>query len=240
MLFRLNLQVEMAKKRLARGDTDAVATDLDKILDTKQQTSEAVRALIRDLHRTPIGRRGLAEALQSFADDMGTDTTQVTAQVVEVALPPPIQLLIYQIAREGAMNALKHADAPHITIALRETDDGVQLQVADDGRGFDTEAAAPEGHFGSVMMRERALVAGGSFSITSEPGRGTTIVASFPRVWVEEGAALEEEAGQAALPVAEAPVMDRAVESSPDGSLPPQAQPAPVRQAAPHARTALG
>jgi signal transduction histidine kinase len=192
MLFRLNLQAQMAKKRLTQGDTTAVGKDLDGILQTKQETSDAIRALIRDLHRSPIGRRGLAEAIQSFADDMSRGaTTQITVDVVEVSLPPPIQLLIYQIAREAAMNALKHAEAHEIRISLGETGDGVALTITDDGKGFDTSAPPPEGHFGSVMMKERALVAGGSYSIQSEVGEGTSITASFPRVWVEEGSELE-------------------------------------------------
>jgi signal transduction histidine kinase len=193
MLFRLNLQVEMAKKRLAQGDIVAVARDLDGILGTKQETSDAIRALIRDLHRSPIGRRGLAEAIQSFAEDMtkGHRTT-VDTDVIEVSLPPPIQLLIYQIAREAAMNALKHAEADNIWISLQEeAEGGVRLIIRDDGKGFDTSAPPPEGHFGSVMMRERALVAKGTFSIESEPGSGTTIAATFPPVWVEEGTQLE-------------------------------------------------
>jgi len=192
MLFRLNLQAQMAKKRLTQGDTTAVGKDLDGILQTKQETSDAIRALIRDLHRSPIGRRGLAEAIQSFADDMARGgTTRLTTDVVEVSLPPPIQLLIYQIAREAAMNALKHAEAQEIRISLVETTDGVALSIADDGKGFDSSAPPPEGHFGSVMMRERALVAGGTYAIHSEIGKGTTITAGFPRVWVEEGSELE-------------------------------------------------
>jgi len=191
-LFRLTLQAEMAKKRLAQGDVTGVGKDLDGIIDTKQQTSDMVRALIRDLHRSPIGRRGLAEAIESFAEDMSRGgPTSITADVVEVSLPPPIQLLIYQIAREAAMNALKHAHADHIWIALHETEDGVELQIRDDGTGFDITAAPPEGHFGSVMMRERAQVTGGTFHVKSEIGWGTTITASFPRVWVEEGTLLE-------------------------------------------------
>lgn len=192
MLFRLNLQVEMAKKRLAQGDVVAVGRDLDGILGTKQETSDAIRALIRDLHRSPIGRKGLAEAIQSFAEDMtkGHRTT-IAVDVIEVSLPPPIQLLIYQIAREAAMNALKHAEADNIWISLQEADGGVRLNIRDDGKGFDTSAPSPEGHFGSVMMRERTLVAKGTFSIDSEPGSGTTIAATFPPVWVEEGSQLE-------------------------------------------------
>jgi signal transduction histidine kinase len=191
MLFRLNLQAEMAKKRLTQGDYDAVIRDIEGILDSKQETSNAIRALIRDLHRSPIGRKGLAEALQSFADDMSKGTTRVVTDVVEVSLPPPIQLLIYQISREATMNALKHAEADEISISLAEIEDGVALTIHDDGKGFDTDQEQPEGHFGSVMMRERALVAGGTYSLTSEVGKGTTITATFPRVWVEEGSELE-------------------------------------------------
>jgi len=198
VLFRLGLQAEMARKRLVQGDVDAVIRDLDGIAGSKSQANDMVRALIRDLHRSPIGRTGLAEALRSFAHDEGTKfgTNVVAEHLVEVSLPPPIQLLIYQISREAVRNALKHAEAERIEISLRETDDGVQLKIADDGKGFDTSAPPPEGHFGSVMMRERALVAGGTYSVESELGHGSTITANFPRVWVEEGTALEQNQAQ--------------------------------------------
>jgi len=197
MLFRLTLQVEMAKKRLLQGQSDAVLRDLDGISATKQETSDAIRALIRDLHRSPIGRKGLAEAIQSFAEDTSRGhRTRVETDVVEVSLPPPIQLLIYQIAREATMNALKHAEASTIRISLEEIEDGVKLQIADDGKGFDTSAPPPEGHFGSVMIRERAMVAGGTYSIESEIGVGTKIAVTFPRVWVEEGTRFEADAEQ--------------------------------------------
>jgi signal transduction histidine kinase len=201
MLFRLTLQAEMARKRLARGDLEAVGRDLEGIVTTKQQTAEMVRALIRDLHRSPIGRKGLAEAIGSFAVDMTKGLqTKIQTDVVEVSLPPPIQLLIYQIAREAAMNALKHAEANTIWISLLEKNDGVELQIRDDGKGFDTSAPPPEGHFGSVMMKERALVTGGTFKIESEVGQGTTITATFPRVWLEEGSLLESQSDATPAP----------------------------------------
>lgn len=192
MLFRLTLQIEMAKKRLAQGEIQGVLKDLDAITATKEQTSQAIRALIRDLHRSPVGRKGLADALHSFADDMRNGSpTKIVTDVVDVSLPPAIQLLVYQIAREAAMNALKHAGAEHIWISVRESEDGVELQIRDDGKGFDTEAPPPEGHFGMVMMRERAQVVGGTFTVQSELGKGTLVRATFPRVWVEEATRLE-------------------------------------------------
>jgi signal transduction histidine kinase len=193
-LFRLTLQLETAKKRLTQGDVEGVTRDLEGMTNTKQQTADMVRALIKDLHRSPIGRKGLSESIRSFAQDMtrGSEVRMI-AEVVEVSLPPPIQLLIYQIAREAAMNALKHASPKNIWVSLHETKDGVELQIRDDGTGFDTSEAQPEGHFGSVMMRERAQVAGGKFTITSELGKGTVVTAGFPKVWVEEGTRLESE-----------------------------------------------
>jgi two-component sensor histidine kinase len=209
----------MAKKRLLQGDTPAVSRDLDGILRTKQETSDAIRALIRDLHRSPIGRRGLAEALESFAEDMSKGPTRVVTDVVEVSLPPPITLLIYQIAREATMNALKHAEANEIRISLADATDGVTLTISDDGRGFDINAPQPEGHFGSVMMRERALVAGGSYSRASEIGKGTTITATFPSVWVEEGSQLEAaEDGSRQVPPAPRPPIGTTV--GPQKALP--------------------
>ncbi len=199
MLFRLTLQIEMAGKRLERGDLEGVRRDLAGIGETKRQTSEAVRALIRDLHRSPIGRHGLTEAIRSFAEDMSRGaTTQILADVTEVSLPPPIQLLIYQIVREATMNALKHADPQRVWISLAENANGVRVRIRDDGRGFDTDAAPPEGHFGTVMMKERALVVGGAFSLESEIGRGTTVTADFPSVWVQEGTLLESSEGGSA------------------------------------------
>lgn len=229
MLFRLTLQAEMAKKRLLRGDLDTVAKDIEGIIETKQKTSDMVRALIKDLHRSPIGRRGLAEALESFAEDMSKGQTKVWSDVVEVSLPPPIQLLIYQISREAVMNALKHAEAENIRITLKERDEGVELQIADDGRGFDTSQPQPEGHFGSVMMRERAIVTGGTFKVESEIGTGTTITATFPQVWVEEGSRLEGQESPAAHPAPDATptiaaTKERRAGSDPAGSPVPPAK----------------
>jgi signal transduction histidine kinase len=175
-------QVDMAKKRLPHGDTTSVQNP-GGMTGIKEPTSGAIRSLIRSLNHPPIARTGLEEAIESFAEDISEGhSTAILTEVVEVSLPPPIQLLMYQIAREAAMNALKHAEAEHIWITVSEREGGVDLTIRDDGRGFDTTAPPPEGHFGYAMMRERALAAGGTFDITSKVGRGTTIKATFPQM----------------------------------------------------------
>jgi signal transduction histidine kinase len=208
MLYRLSLQIEMAKRRLGKGDVETVKRNLEEIDETRKGTDQALRGLIRDLHRSPIGRGGLAEAITSYAEDAsrGLDLT-ITVDVGDVSLPSAIQLLVYQITREAVMNAIKHAEAENIWVSLAERDDVVELMIKDDGRGFDTSEASPEGHFGSIMMRERALVTGGTFSRESQPGHGATIRATFPHVWVEEEL-LEPSPGS---PVSGAPTGEPAV-----------------------------
>ena len=108
------------------------------------------------------------------------------------------------------MNSLKHSGADNVWISLRSNDEGAELTIRDDGVGFDPDADSPEGHFGLAMMRERAQVFGGSFSVKSAPEEGTTISVQFPTAWI-----------QGDFPTASAP-------SDGDGIL-PVAEPAPTR-----------
>src|SRR5207237_1154786 len=137
LLFRLSLQVDIAKRHLKGATPEDVEKDLDQIRETKNRTNELVRALIRDLHRSPLGRAGLAEALKSFTSDVGGGSgVTFTTAIAELPLPPPIALLIYHISREAVMNTLKHSGAANVWITLEPVEDAVQLTIKDDGIGF--------------------------------------------------------------------------------------------------------
>src|SRR5947199_10739228 len=73
VLFRLSLQVDIARKLLDKGDVDDVRQQLDKIRESKQETSDRIRALIRDLHRSHLGATGLAESPDAFTEQVGPD-----------------------------------------------------------------------------------------------------------------------------------------------------------------------
>jgi signal transduction histidine kinase len=187
VLFRLSIQVDVARKLLDKRQIEDVGAQLDKIRQSKQETSDRIRALIRDLHRSPLGAKGLAEALESFTEEVGRDSSiRFNRDVADIELPAPIALLVYHIAREGVMNAMKHAQPRDVWIAVREDDDDIVLSLRDNGVGFDTSAPGPEGHFGMAMMRERAQVGGGRFEVESEPGQGTTITVRFPKSLLQE------------------------------------------------------
>jgi signal transduction histidine kinase len=181
VLFRLSLQVDIARKMLDKQDLDDLRDQLEKIKESKQETSDRVRAVIRELHRSPLGAAGLAESLESFTDEVGRDSgIRFHHDVEEIDLPAPIALLIFHIAREGVMNAMKHADPSEVWIAVTEADENIVLKLRDNGSGFDTSAPGPEGHFGMAMMRERAKVGGGTLDVASSPDDGTTITVRFP------------------------------------------------------------
>jgi signal transduction histidine kinase len=199
VLFRLSIQVDVARKLLDKGEIPETADQLEKIKESKQDTSDRIRALIRDLHRSPLGAKGLAEALESFTDEVGRDSgVSFHHHVEDVEMPAPIALLIYHIAREGVMNALKHAQATDIWVTVSEHDDDLELQLRDNGRGFDTSAPGPEGHFGMAMMRERAQVGGGRFAAESAPAQGTTITVRFPTSLLQQDPQAESNGGDPA------------------------------------------
>jgi two-component system NarL family sensor kinase len=181
VIYRMSLHIDISERQLELGDPGQAREEIEGIRRAKERAQELIRALIRDLHRSPLGRAGLVQALLSFCSDVERDShIRIRADLAEVDLPAPVQLLCYQVAREAVMNAVKHSGAHSITLSLHEVDDGARLAVADDGAGFDPEQGSPEGHFGMTMMRERAQVAGGSFRVESAAGRGTTVIAEFP------------------------------------------------------------
>ena len=131
VLFRLSIQVDVARKLLDKGDLIETGEQLEKIRESKQDTSDRIRALIRDLHRSPLGAKGLAESLESFTDEVGKDSgVHFHLDVADVAMPAPIALLIYHIAREGLMNALKHAQASDFWIAVRGDEEFLELRAS--------------------------------------------------------------------------------------------------------------
>lgn len=184
-LFRLSIQVDVARRHLAAGKLDDTEQTLEEIKETKNRTSDRIRALIRDLHRSPLGRAGLEEALHSFIAETARDSeVRFHTDIDELPLPPPIALLLYHIAREGVMNALKHAQAQNVWLTVKPIRDEVELVLRDDGVGFDTDVPAPEGHFGLTMMRERAHVVGGTIELKARPGAGATITVRLPTSWL--------------------------------------------------------
>ena len=98
-------------------------------------------------------------------------------------MPPEARLGLYRIAQEALNNVVKHARAERVEITLIPVAEahGVQLRIRDDGRGFD-KASVPPGHLGLGIMRERADAIGASIAFQSQPGAGTEVVVTWPKM----------------------------------------------------------
>ncbi|WP_174530242.1 sensor histidine kinase, partial [Micromonospora maritima] len=104
---------------------------------------------------------------------------------VPAPLPTAYEVTLLRIAQAGLANTVRHAGATSAEVTLDYRPDGVTVDVADDGAGFDPDrppAPGPEGEgFGLTSMRARVRALGGTLTIASAPGRGTTLSARLPR-----------------------------------------------------------
>jgi signal transduction histidine kinase len=99
-------------------------------------------------------------------------------------LPPQSEIACFRVAQEGLTNAIRHAEATRISVRLFREQGKLQLRVADIGVGFDRDEAYRRALAGKSMgllnMAERVKLIGGSCAISSAPGQGTSVEASFP------------------------------------------------------------
>ena len=91
---------------------------------------------------------------------------------------PETEVAIYRLVQEGLTNAVKHAGEAAVHISIADDENAVTIRVHDDGPGFEPDAHH-EG-FGLIGVRERVALTGGTLSIDSAPGAGTTLEATLP------------------------------------------------------------
>ena len=145
-----------------------------------QEQIEGLRTLITELRPAALDQLGLKPALESLLERAGAvEGLDVTA-VIDIGperLDPTLETTIYRFAQEALTNVAKHARAEHLRVRLSRAPQAIEIEVADDGTGFDP--ARPSEGFGLVGMHERAGLVGGTMRVESSP-EGTTIRALFP------------------------------------------------------------
>ncbi|WP_433035292.1 sensor histidine kinase [Actinomycetospora sp. CA-053990] len=151
-------------------DTPAQPVVRDAEAEVRRALCE-LRDLARGLHPSVLTREGLSPALREAASRLALPI-EVTTSVHR--LTPVVESAIYFVACEAITNVAKHACADRAWLTVREVEDGVELDVCDDGIG----GADTEGH-GVRGMADRVIALGGRLTVLSEPGLGTSI-----RVWV--------------------------------------------------------
>lgn len=160
---------------------DATVIDFGAIADLLQRTRSEVRTIAHELSSDLLREQGLAAALAMLVRDVSVDggpTLTFTGTDMPPSVAPDVALAIYRSIQTLLVNALVHAGATtiHLALDLGETD--VVVSLTDDGRGFDP-ATVRKG-MGLRDADVRMAIVGGTVDISSTPGQGTRIVLTAP------------------------------------------------------------
>jgi signal transduction histidine kinase len=176
-LYSLTLFAEAGKGLVEAGDLEVAKHNLGRMGETAQQALREMRLLVHELRPLDLEREGLIGALHQRLSAVEGRVNIKARLVAEelVELPAPVEEGLYRIAQEALNNALKHAVATSVTVYLRVKGERVELEVVDDGKGFNPQAVSNSGGMGLVSMQERAEKLGGSLTILSAPEEGTKV-----------------------------------------------------------------
>lgn len=167
------------------GSREVPKADLESIAEELENAVGSLRDIAYALRPPMLESLGLAKSLEWLARTVsrkGDLEVRVDASVTR-PVPEPLDLCLYRIAQEAVSNTLRHAQARHLDLSLREEGGDLRLSIRDDGRGFDVAPNGPRAGrgLGLLGMRERATQLGGVVSVSSAPGSGTCIEVRLPR-----------------------------------------------------------
>ena len=171
-------------RQLVRVDSQKAESLLDEVTALLRGHIEEIRELINELRPSALDQLGLAEALSQYIQRYGEESGLQASLTVSGSLPsdPLTEVTIYRVVQESLTNVRRHAQATVVQVALRGSDNIVEVVVSDDGQGFDPAKAVTSEVKGVGLnsMRERAELAGGSFTVQSTPGQGCETVLRIP------------------------------------------------------------
>ncbi|MEI7981541.1 MAG: HAMP domain-containing protein, partial [Bacteroidota bacterium] len=154
---------------------------------TMQETKSGLHAIVEELRRisndlmpASLDELGLETTLRNLCSDVARQSGMEVDFDANLTVAPTGNTAVYlfRIVQEGIQNIIKHARAGTISMQLNETRESILLILGDDGIGFNP-AQTVMGN-GLANMKERAALLGGTFSIESDPGKGTTIRVKIP------------------------------------------------------------
>jgi signal transduction histidine kinase len=158
----------------------------ESALEYVQNLAEAglaeMRALIFELRPEVLEKEGLVAAMRKQVEALEV-RHKLKADFEgegEPSLSFSHKQTLYRITQEALHNIVKHAKAKHVSVALKESENHINLTIKDDGIGFEVNQNFSE-RLGLKSMRERTESLGGRFEIVSQPGQGTTILIDIPR-----------------------------------------------------------
>jgi len=180
----MRMRTPLLRDAIARQNTQRANAYLGEVESSLVVAHARVRELITHF-RSDMSPRGLLPALRETLTELkglnGVELVMDT-NMVEPALSLDQSLQVLHIAREALVNVVKHAGAKHGWLRLEQDEEVCRVSIEDDGVGIvdPSGMSSRHGHFGLNIMRERAHLLGGEFSVEPRPGGGTRVRLSFP------------------------------------------------------------
>jgi signal transduction histidine kinase len=172
-------------RNLQANDVAAASTALGRARQTLSAAVDRTRLLTFELRPPLLEANGLAAAVEELVEQVGREARFDARVAVDVGrYPLTVEDLTYRIVQEAIANVRKHAGADQVEVELRERDGELRGSIADDGCGFDIDAALDRSamrlHLGLDALIERVRLAGGTFDLRSHPGAGSRLSFTLP------------------------------------------------------------
>jgi signal transduction histidine kinase len=180
-LTALKMTVAWVEQRTGRQDLE-MAGKLDRMATLIDHTLEATRRIAGALRPLILDDLGLVPALESVVEGF-VDRTGITCDFSaggELELEDARKSAVFRIVQEALTNVARHAKATHVEVRLARRDGTIAIDVRDNGIGFNLPDDRSRYSRGLLGMRERAYLLGGTFAITSAPGKGTRLEVRIP------------------------------------------------------------
>jgi NarL family two-component system sensor histidine kinase LiaS len=177
--FAAAAQISAARK-LIKSDPDAAASHIQEAERLTKDLRTELANLIQQLRPAELESKGLADAVREHAEDWSRQNG-IEADVHvqhQRSLPLEIEQAVFRIVQEALANIARHSQANHVEIGLIYSKDAITATISDDGLGF--YPVETLSGFGLRSMGERTEALGGSLSIESKPGEGTSVSSSIP------------------------------------------------------------
>jgi signal transduction histidine kinase len=176
-LFGLVLNAETARTLLER-DPASAAGQVEKLQELAQEALDELRSLVFELRPPDLERDGLGGVLRKHVEMLARlEQREIDLELSgDLASDPARDGEVLRIAQEALQNALRHAEASYVAVRLHAADGRIDLEVEDDGVGFDLYADGLRSRrLGLTSMEERAQRLGGKLTIHTAYHRGTVV-----------------------------------------------------------------
>jgi len=182
LLTAAKLDVARLKSRLGAQPTPEVSQRLQHLTDALNSGIALKRRIIEDLRPSSLSNLGLTASLEILAREFSERSgVEISTGLEQVSLDESCQLTVYRLVQESLTNVGKYAEAKQVEISVRDFANHVEVEIKDDGKGFNVREIRPSTH-GLAGMRHRVEAAGGRLTVSSTPGKGTRISAVLPKM----------------------------------------------------------